>query len=81
VECTPEERFRRFLHDEVCQYLSAAGLQLDLLRMDFGRHAPDGLARIDNVQHLLEEAISRVRDYCRNQEAAPDSELDGFYAR
>jgi signal transduction histidine kinase len=56
-------RLARFLHDEVGQCLSAAGLQLDLLRMDAESAAPDVPARTREVQQLLESVMERVREF------------------
>jgi signal transduction histidine kinase len=62
VEARDRERARisRLLHDEVGQVLSAAGLQLDLLRMDCAQ-APGLAARIGEAQKLLEQAVGQVR--------------------
>ncbi len=49
----------RQLHDGVSQVLSAAGLQLELLRMEAG-DSPLA-ARLQEVQHTLETAVSQVR--------------------
>jgi len=54
-------RISRILHDEVGQILSAAGLQLDLLRMECTQMA--GVSeRILEAQKLLEQAVVQVRD-------------------
>jgi signal transduction histidine kinase len=55
-------RVSRLLHDDVSQVLSAAGLQLDALRMDFGETAPDVRERVVEIQDMLEQAIDRLRD-------------------
>ena len=55
-------RVARVLHDDVGPILSAAGLQLDALRMDFREQAPEVSARTAEIQKLLERAIDRVRD-------------------
>jgi signal transduction histidine kinase len=55
-------RVSRFLHDDVSQVLSAAGLQLDALRMDFGETAPGVSERVVEIQTMLEQAIERLRD-------------------
>lgn len=60
---TERARLARFLHDEVGQCLSAAGLQLDLLRMDAESAAPDVPARTREVQQLLESVMERVREF------------------
>jgi signal transduction histidine kinase len=47
----------RVLHDDVGPLLSAAGLRLQLLRMDF----PDAAERARQVMETLEDAMDRVR--------------------
>ena len=51
-------RAGRALHDRVGSSLSAAGVQLQLLRMD----VPAAEARIDDALRTLEEALNKVRD-------------------
>jgi hypothetical protein len=53
----------QFLHDEVAQSLSAAGLQLDLLRMDLEARVPEIAARTAEIQSLLDEALRRMREF------------------
>ena len=55
-------RIARVLHDEVSQVLSAVGLQLDVLRMDYQASAPELAARTAEIQQMLEVAINQVRD-------------------
>ena len=55
------DRVSRTLHDEVGQVLSAVGLQLDVLRLDFQKQAPDIAPRTVEIQKMLEVAMSRVR--------------------
>lgn len=55
-------RISRLLHDDVSQVLSAVGLQLDALRMDFREQAPGLDARAVEIQELLEQAIEQLRD-------------------
>jgi signal transduction histidine kinase len=55
-------RVSRLLHDDVSQVLSAVGLQLDALRMDFQEAAPGIDARAIEIQTLLEQAIEQLRD-------------------
>lgn len=55
-------RVSRLLHDDVSQVLSAVGLQLDALRMDFREQAPGLDSRAAELQELLELAISQLRD-------------------
>lgn len=52
-----------FLHDDVAQSLSAAGLQLDLLRMDLESTVPEIASRTADIQSLLDEALRRVREF------------------
>ena len=63
-------RLARFLHDEVGQSLSAAGLQLDLLRMDFEAAAPEIRGRTVELQGMLETIMGAVRDF--SYELNPD---------
>jgi signal transduction histidine kinase len=55
-------RVSRLLHDDVSQVLSAVGLQLDAMRMDFRGQAPGVDARAAEIQELLEQAIEQLRD-------------------
>lgn len=63
VEEWTEERLRlsRFLHDEIAQFLSGAGLQLDILRMDLEPQFPDIGTRTTEIQQILEQLVNRVR--------------------
>ncbi len=54
-------RAARVLHDEVGQVLSAVGLQLDVLRMDFQARVPEITARTAEIQEMLERAMTQVR--------------------
>jgi signal transduction histidine kinase len=63
-------RLARFLHDEVGQSLSAAGLQLDLLRMDFEGAVPEIRQRTVELQGMLETIMAAVRDF--SYELNPD---------
>lgn len=54
-------RVSRTLHDEVGQVLSAVGLQLDVLKLDFQGVAPDIVERVRQVQEMLDQAMRRVR--------------------
>ena len=56
-----EKRISSLLHDDMGQILSAAGLQLDVLRMDIEKEAPDIARRISENQKLLEQAVESVR--------------------
>jgi signal transduction histidine kinase len=55
-------RVSRLLHDDVSQVLSAVGLQLDAMRMDFREQAPGVDSRAAEIQELLEQAIEQLRD-------------------
>jgi signal transduction histidine kinase len=55
-------RVSRLLHDDVSQVLSAVGLQLDAMRMDFREQAPGLEQRAAEIQELLEQAIEQLRD-------------------
>jgi len=63
-------RLAKFLHDEVGQSLSAAGLQLDLLRMDFEGAVPEIRQRVVELQSMLETIMAGVRDF--SYELNPD---------
>ncbi len=54
-------RLSRILHDEIGQVLSAAGLRLDVLRMDLAAKVPEIEAGTREIQQLLEKAIVQVR--------------------
>jgi signal transduction histidine kinase len=55
-------RVSRLLHDDVSQVLSAVGLHLDAMRMDFREQAPGLDGRAAEIQELLEQAIEQLRD-------------------
>ena len=55
-------RVARLLHDDVSQVLSAVGLQLDALRMDFREQAPGIENRATEIQTMLEQVIGQLRD-------------------
>src|SRR5437660_10363613 len=55
-------RVSRLLHDDVSQVLSAVGLQLDAMRMDFRELAPGLDGRAAEIQAMLEQAIEQLRD-------------------
>jgi signal transduction histidine kinase len=55
-------RVSRLLHDDVSQVLSAVGLQLDAMRMDFRAAAPEIEERAAEIQNMLEQAIEQLRD-------------------
>jgi signal transduction histidine kinase len=64
-------RAGRVLHDHVGSSLSAAGVQLQLLRMD----EPQAGERIDEALRTLEEALNKVRDL--SQELCPSPAYRG----
>ncbi len=55
-------RISRFLHDDVGQVLSAVGLHLDALRLDYRTQAPGLEQRTNEIQEILETVIGRIRD-------------------
>jgi signal transduction histidine kinase len=54
----------RVLHDEVGQILTAVGLQLDVLRLDYAAQIPEIAGRTAEIQQLLDRALIQVRDLC-----------------
>jgi signal transduction histidine kinase len=62
---TDRARLSQLLHDRVGQSLSAAGLQLDLLRMDLAESALPIPQRIGEIQAMLETIMRLVRDVNR----------------
>ena len=64
-------RAGRALHDHVGSPLTAAGVQLQLLRMDL----PDAKVQIDETLRILEEALDRVRAI--SQELCPSPAYRG----
>lgn len=57
-----QQRISRLLHDELGPTLTSAGLQLDALRLEFGRGAPQLIEGTRDIQRLLDRAIDRIRD-------------------
>jgi signal transduction histidine kinase len=57
------------LHDEIGPLLSAAGLRLQLLRMDF----PETAERVREITEVLDEAIDRVRALSQELKPSPFS--------
>jgi len=55
-------RLARKLHDEVAQILSGAGLQLEILRMDFEEQIPEIRTRTNEIQNLLDQVVRHIRD-------------------
>ncbi len=54
-------RISRVLHDDVGQVLSAVGLQLDVLKLDFKQRIPEIVSRTDEIQRMLDDAVQHVR--------------------
>lgn len=54
-------RVSRLLHDQVGQVLSAVGLQLDVLKLDYRGQIPDIVDRIHEIQKVLDDAVQQVR--------------------
>lgn len=54
-------RASRLLHDEVGQVLSAVGLQLEVLKLDFRGASPEIVERIHEIQQMLDQAVGQVR--------------------
>ena len=54
-------RVSRLLHDEVGQVLSAVGLLMDVLRLDFSKQVPEITDRIREIQKMLDDAVEQVR--------------------
>jgi signal transduction histidine kinase len=55
------QRVSRTLHDEVGQVLSAVGLHLDVLKLDFKDRVPEIVGRVREIQEYLEKAVIQVR--------------------
>ena len=55
-------RIARILHDDVNQVLSAAGLHLDLIRMEHGTQVPELSTKTAEVQNLLGQVIEQLRE-------------------
>ena len=56
-----QARIARVLHDGASQVLSAVGLQLDVVRMEFGEQAPGLVQRTADIQAMLEKVIEELR--------------------
>jgi len=54
-------RVSRLLHDEVGQVLSAVGLLLDVLKLDYRSQIPELTERVHEIQKMLENAVQQVR--------------------
>jgi signal transduction histidine kinase len=64
IEARDSERaaLSRFLHDDIAQFLSGIGLQLDILKMDLEDRVPEIGARTAEIQEILEQVVTRIRD-------------------
>jgi signal transduction histidine kinase len=62
------KRAGKLLHDEIAPLLSAAGLKLHLLSMDF----PDAEPMAVQATAILEQAMDRVRELSRELSPPPD---------
>jgi len=69
-------RVARLLHDDVSQVLSAVGLQLDAMRMDFREQTPGIDERAAEIQCMLEQAIEQLRDISNELNLRLSSERD-----
>jgi signal transduction histidine kinase len=63
------EHAGKALHDEIGPLLSAAGLRLQLLKMDF----PETAGSVREITQTLDEAIDRVRALSRQLNPSPFS--------
>lgn len=54
-------RVSRALHDEVGQVLSAVGLQMHVLKLDYQAQIPELVERVNEIQTILDTAVQRVR--------------------
>ena len=73
ADVSQEERARLagILHDQIAQVMSAVGLQLELLKMDFGPRVPEIASRTGEIQHMLERALVHVRTLVSELNPAP----------
>jgi signal transduction histidine kinase len=62
------QRAGKLMHDEIGPLLSAAGLRLQLIRMDF----PDAAPLVEQVTETLDKAIDSVRALSQELSQAPD---------
>ncbi|MFB3779490.1 MAG: histidine kinase [Bryobacteraceae bacterium] len=61
----------RTLHNDVGQPMTAAGLQLELLRLDFEERAPEIAARAAAIQEMLDRALDGIRGIVSRVAPAP----------
>lgn len=55
-------RVSRLLHDQVGQVLSAVGLHLTVVRMDLQDREPEAVQQTLEIQNMLEQAVTLVRE-------------------
>jgi signal transduction histidine kinase len=71
------QRAGKLLHDEIGPLLSAAGLRLQLIKMDF----PETAGMVQEVTETLDAAIDRVRDVSRELGSHEDGSAERPSAR
>jgi signal transduction histidine kinase len=54
-------RVSRLLHDEVGQVLTAVGLMLHVLKLDFGPQVSELADRVNEIQKMLDQSVEQVR--------------------
>ena len=54
-------RVSRLLHDEVGQVLTAVGLMLHVLKLDYGPQVPELATRVSEIQKMLDQSVEQVR--------------------
>lgn len=64
-------RVCQVLHDDIGQTISAVGLQLELLRMDFEGAAPEIASRTSSIQKLLDGALNPLRELVSQLDPSP----------
>lgn len=55
------ERVSKLLHDDIGQVLSAVGLHLDVLKLDYKQQVPEIVGSVNDIQQILEQAVTQVR--------------------
>jgi len=71
------ERVCKVLHDEVGQVISAVGLQIELLRLDFEGQAPGIASRTAEIQRMLDSALTPLRRLVTELHPASKPKTDG----
>ena len=54
-------RVSRVLHDDVGQVLTAVGLLLDVMKLDYRGQIPELTDRVHEIQKMLDQAVQQVR--------------------